>query len=87
MPGAASIMSSYNRCNGVLRGHHKYLLRQVLKKEWILTASVMSDFCWGVRGYRGGCPGGQGYGNDVDLVFGDRLVKAGAGRFCIRGGY
>ena len=32
--GAASIMSSYNRYNGVHCGHHNYLLRQVLKKEW-----------------------------------------------------
>ena len=41
--GAASIMSSYNRYNGVHCGHHNYLLRQVLKKEWDLDGFVPEE--------------------------------------------
>ena len=74
--GAASIMSSYNRYNGVHCGHHNYLLNQVLKKEWDFDGFVMSDFCWGVRDTVEAANGGQ----DMEMMwtqqFGDRLVKA-----------
>lgn len=74
--GAASIMSSYNRYNGVQCGHHNYLLRQVLKKEWDFDGFVMSDFCWGVRDTVEAANGGQ----DMEMMwtqwYGDRLVKA-----------
>ena len=74
--GAASIMSSYNRYNGVQCGHHDYLLNQVLKKEWDFDGFVMSDFCWGVKDTVEAANGGQ----DMEMMwtqfFGDRLVKA-----------
>ena len=74
--GAASIMSSYNRYNGVHCGHHSYLLKQVLKKEWDFDGFVMSDFCWGVRDTIEAANGGQ----DMEMMwtqqFGERLVKA-----------
>lgn len=74
--GAASIMSSYNRYNGVHCGHNSYLLRQVLKKEWDFDGFVMSDFCWGVRDTVEAANGGQ----DMEMLwtkyFGDRLVQA-----------
>lgn len=74
--GAASVMSSYNRYNGVQCGHHGYLLRQVLKKEWDFDGFVMSDFCWGVRDTVEAANGGQ----DMEMMwtkyFGDHLVKA-----------
>ncbi len=74
--GAASIMSSYNRYNGVQCGHHNYLLNQVLKKEWDFDGFVMSDFCWGVKDTVEAANGGQ----DMEMMwtqyFGDRLVKA-----------
>ncbi|MDO4283947.1 MAG: glycoside hydrolase family 3 C-terminal domain-containing protein [Eubacteriales bacterium] len=74
--GAASIMSSYNRYNGVHCGHHNYLLNQVLKKEWDFDGFVMSDFCWGVRDTVEAANGGQ----DMEMMwtqqFGDRLVRA-----------
>ena len=74
--GAASIMSSYNRYNGVQCGHHSYLLKQVLKGEWDFDGFVMSDFCWGVRDTVEAANGGQ----DMEMMwtqfFGDRLVKA-----------
>lgn len=74
--GAASIMSSYNRYNGVHCGHHNYLLNQVLKSEWDFDGFVMSDFCWGVRDTVEAANGGQ----DMEMLwtkeFGVRLVKA-----------
>ena len=74
--GAASIMSSYNRYNGVHCGHHNYLLNQVLKKEWDFDGFVMSDFMWGVRDTVESANGGQ----DMEMMntqwFGDRLIKA-----------
>ena len=74
--GAASIMSSYNRYNGVQCGHHNYLLNQVLKKEWDFDGFVMSDFCWGVKDTVEAANGGQ----DMEMMwtqyFGDRLIKA-----------
>lgn len=74
--GAASIMSSYNRYNGVQCGHSKYLLSQVLKKEWDFDGFVMSDFCWGVLDTVEAANGGQ----DMEMMwtqyFGERLVKA-----------
>ncbi|WP_026669800.1 beta-glucosidase family protein [Butyrivibrio sp. AE3006] len=74
--GCASIMSSYNRYNGVQCGHHKYLLSQVLKKEWGFDGFVMSDFCWGVLDTVEAANGGQ----DMEMLwtqfFGPRLVQA-----------
>ncbi len=74
--GAASIMSSYNRYNGVQCGHHKYLLSQVLKKEWGFDGFVMSDFCWGVLDTVEAANGGQ----DMEMLwtkyFGKHLVQA-----------
>ncbi len=74
--GCASIMSSYNRYNGVQCGHHKYLLSQVLKNEWGFDGFVMSDFCWGVLDTVEAANGGQ----DMEMLwtkkFGKHLVKA-----------
>lgn len=74
--GAASVMSSYNRYNGVQCGHNKYLLSQVLKKEWDFDGFVMSDFCWGVLDTVEAANGGQ----DMEMLwtafFGKKLVKA-----------
>lgn len=74
--GAASVMSAYNRYNSVHCGHHNYLLRQVLKKEWDFDGFVMSDFVWGVRDTVEAANGGQ----DMEMMwtehFGERLEKA-----------
>lgn len=74
--GAASVMSSYNRYQGVHCGHNKYLLTQVLKNEWDFDGFVMSDFCWGVRDTVEAANGGQ----DMEMLwtkeFGLRLIQA-----------
>lgn len=74
--GAASVMSSYNRYNGVHCGHHNYLLRQVLKDEWDFDGFVMSDFMWGLKDTVEAGNGGQ----DMEMMntnfFGGNLIKA-----------
>ena len=74
--GAASIMSSYNRYNGVHCGHHHYLLTEVLKEQWGFDGFVMSDFCWGVKDTVEAANGGQDMEMLWTLEFGKKLVQA-----------
>ncbi len=74
--GAASVMSSYNRYNGVQCGHYNYLLNQVLKKEWDFDGFVMSDFIFGVKDTVEAANGGQDMEMCLTQFFGERLVKA-----------
>ena len=74
--GAASIMSSYNLYNSIKCGHHKYLLDQVLKKEWDFDGFVMSDFIWGVKDTVEAANGGQNMEMCCTQFFGEKLVKA-----------
>jgi beta-glucosidase len=46
--GAASVMSSYNKVNGDYAGESRFLLTDVLKKEWGFRGFVMSDFVSGI---------------------------------------
>ena len=74
--GAASIMSSYNRYNGVHCGHHHYLLTEVLKGDWDFDGFVMSDFIWGVKDTVEAANGGQDIEMMLTNFFGDKLIKA-----------
>lgn len=74
--GAASIMSAYNRYNGVHCGHHHYLLTEVLKGDWDFDGFVMSDFIWGVKDTVEAANGGQDIEMMLTNYFGDKLVKA-----------
>ena len=74
--GAASVMSSYNLYQGVHAGHSKYLLSEVLKKEWDFDGFVMSDFGWGVTDTVEAANGGQDMEMCGTIWFGERLVKA-----------
>lgn len=57
--GVASVMSAYNKVNGQWCGHHRHLLRDVLKGEWGFEGFVMSDFTFGIRGARQAIEGGM----------------------------
>lgn len=74
--GAASVMSSYNRYNGVHCGHHNYLLNEVLKGDWDFDGFVMSDFIWGVLDTVEAANGGQDIEMMLTRFFGEKLVKA-----------
>ena len=74
--GAASIMSSYNRYNGVQCGHHHYLLTEVLKGEWDFDGFVMSDFIWGVKDTVEAANGGQDIEMMLTNFFGEKLIRA-----------
>ena len=74
--GAASIMSSYNRYNGVHCGHHHYLLTEVLKGDWDFDGFVMSDFIWGVLDTVEAANGGQDIEMMLTHFFGNNLVQA-----------
>lgn len=74
--GAASVMSSYNSYDGDQCGHSKYLLTDVLKKEWGFDGFVMSDFVWGVKDTAPAANAGL----DIEMChtkyYGDKLVAA-----------
>lgn len=56
--GVAGVMSAYNKVNGTWCGHHRHLLRDILKGEWGFEGVVMSDFLFGIRGAVGAIEGG-----------------------------
>ena len=74
--GAASIMSAYNKYQGVHCGHNAYLLRKVLKEEWDFDGFVMSDFIHGVRATVEAANGGQDMEMCWTHFFGQKLVEA-----------
>lgn len=70
----ATVMCAYNRLNGEYCSENKYLLTDILRKEWGFEGAVVSD--WGavhdrVAGIKAGLdiemPGNKGY-NDAKIV-------------------
>ena len=47
--GAGSVMSAYNRVNGIWCGEHPELLTAILKRRWGFAGFVVSDFIFGIR--------------------------------------
>lgn len=74
--GAGAVMSSYNLYRSIQCGHHKYLLNEVLNKEWNFDGLVMSDFIWGVKDTVEAANGGQNIEMCCTQFFGEKLVKA-----------
>ena len=73
--GAGSVMSSYNKYQGSYCGQSKYLLREVLKKEWDFDGFVISDFMFGTRDTAGAISGGQDVEMHVRKYFKPEKVK------------
>ena len=46
--GALSVMSSYNQLNGSYNGHNRYLLTDILRKDWSFKGYVTSDWDNGI---------------------------------------
>jgi len=74
--GAASVMSAYNKYKGEYCGQNKYLLTDVLRKDWDFDGFVVSDFAWGIRST---VPAANA-GLDIEMpntnYYGENLVKA-----------
>ncbi|MEO1002848.1 MAG: glycoside hydrolase family 3 C-terminal domain-containing protein [Cyanobacteria bacterium J06638_7] len=70
--GAASVMSAYNRVNGIWCGEHPGLLDGILKRRWGFEGFVVSDFIFGVRDGVAALLAGQ----DLEMPF--PMVFAGA---------
>jgi beta-glucosidase len=69
--GAGSVMSAYNRVNGVWCGQHPQLLSQILKQRWGFQGFVVSDFIFGIRDGVAAVLAGQ----DLEMPF--RMVLEG----------
>jgi beta-glucosidase len=74
--GAASVMSAYNKVRGQWCGHNRYLLRDILKKEWGFKGFVMSDFAYGIRGTAEPVEAGLDIEMNMTQFYGKRLVDA-----------
>jgi beta-glucosidase len=73
--GCASVMSAYNKMNGIYCGHHRELLTDILRTEWGFDGFVHSDWILGVYG-----PDGAAAGLDIEnpepVHYGRKLVAA-----------
>lgn len=74
--GAGALMCAYNSYQGVLCGHHDYLLNRVLKGEWGFDGFVMNDFLWGIRDTVESVNGGLDLEMPATQYFGEKLVRA-----------
>jgi beta-glucosidase len=69
--GAGSVMSAYNRVNGVWCGQHSGLLNGILKQRWRFAGLVVSDFIFGIRDGVAAVRAGQ----DLEMPF--RMILQG----------
>jgi beta-glucosidase len=73
--GCASVMSAYNKMNGVYCGQNPVLLTDILRDEWGFDGFVHSDWVKGVYDVSG-VEAGLDIENPEPLVWGDKLVAA-----------
>lgn len=69
-------MSAYNAYNGVMCGHSRYLLHDVLKEEWGFQGFLISDFTWGVKDTVAAALAGQTVEMADTKFYGEKLVEA-----------
>ncbi len=74
--GAASVMSAYNRVNGIWCGQHPELLDGILRGRWGFTGFVVTDFIFGVRDGVAALLAGQDLEMPFRMVFEGVLADA-----------
>lgn len=74
--GCATVMSAYNKVNGIYCGHNSHLLRDILKGDWQFEGFVHSDWMDGLYDTIEAIEGGL----DVEMprakYYGKKLIKA-----------
>ena len=73
--GCASVMSAYNKMDGIYCGQHPHLLTEILREEWGFEGFVHSDWVKGVYDVSG-VAAGLDIENPEPLVWGDKLTAA-----------
>ena len=73
--GCATVMSAYNKFRGEYCSHNKYLLRDILKKEWGFEGFVHSDWFQGVHRTIGGIQGGLDVEMPRPKYYSSSLIK------------
>jgi beta-glucosidase len=74
--GAGSVMTAYNRVNGIWCGQHPHLLEGILKGRWGFTGFVVTDFIFGVRDGVAALLAGQDLEMPFRMVFEGVLEEA-----------
>ncbi len=71
----AAVMCSYNRVNGDFACEHKYLLTDVLKKDWNFKGFVLSDW-QGTHSVAKASSAGLDHEEPGEIFYGDAMKKA-----------
>jgi beta-glucosidase len=71
-----SVMSAYNRVNGVYCAENAHLLRDILRQDWGFEGFVESDWILGTRSAAASVHAGLDIEMPVPLFYGDLLVQA-----------
>jgi beta-glucosidase len=72
---AAAVMCSYNRVNGDFACENKYLLTEVLKKDWKFKGFVLSDWA-GTHSIAKASAAGLDHEEPAEIFYGDPMKKA-----------
>ncbi|MHA2185555.1 MAG: beta-glucosidase [Promethearchaeota archaeon] len=74
--GCATVMSAYNKIRGDFCSHNKYLIRDILKREWNFEGFVHSDWMYGIHDTIGGITGGLDVEMPRSKYYGKNLKRA-----------
>jgi beta-glucosidase len=72
---AAAVMCSYNRVNGDYACENKYLLTEILKKDWNFKGFVLSDWA-GTHSIAKASAAGLDHEEPAEIFYGDPMKKA-----------
>ncbi|HRG87463.1 MAG TPA: glycoside hydrolase family 3 N-terminal domain-containing protein, partial [Chitinophagales bacterium] len=73
--GVASIMSAYNKLNGTYCGHNKYLLTDILRRDWGFKGYITSDWQNGLFDTKAGIEAGMNIEMPQGIYYSYKKVK------------